>query len=79
MLRFRILPNIKKTYRSEVVVFDKNFNFYQKQQFHSKKALSARLLSVAKNSALCIMSNNRALYILKLKDNTLIDDTFTVA
>ena len=30
-------------------------NFYQKQQLQSKKALPARFLSVAKNSALCVV------------------------
>ena len=30
----------------------KIFNFYQKQQHHSKKVLPTRLLSVAKNSLL---------------------------
>ena len=41
----------KKIYRREVVVFEKIENFYQKQQLLSQKALPARLLSVAKNSA----------------------------
>ena len=33
---------MKKIYRSEVVVLMKIENFCQKQQLHSKKALSAR-------------------------------------
>ena len=43
---------MKKIYRREVVVFDKNFQFLSKKQLLSKKLLLARLLSVAKNSAL---------------------------
>ena len=46
---------MRKIYRSEVVFFDKIENFYQKQQLHSKEPLSARLLSVAKNSALYVL------------------------
>ena len=36
----------------------KIFNFYQKKQLPSEKNLLARLLSVAKNSALYVMPNN---------------------
>ena len=39
--------------------FDKNFQFLLKKQLHSTKPLSARLLSVAKNSALCVMLYQR--------------------
>ena len=53
----------RKTYRREVVFLIKIFNFYQKKQLLTKKDLSARLLSVAKNSALFALYSNTILAI----------------
>ena len=38
--------------------FNKNFQFLSKKQLPSKEHLPARLLSVAKNSALCALSSS---------------------
>ena len=44
---------MKKIYRIEVVFFDKNHTImHEKKQLQSKAPFPARLLSVAKNSAL---------------------------
>ena len=46
----------KGFFGEKLFFFIKIENFYKKQQLRSKKALPARLLSEAKNSALCVMS-----------------------
>ena len=63
-----ILLDMRKIYRREVVFFDKIENFYQKKQLASKEPLPARLLSVAKNSALYALSSSMEGYFLKKQE-----------
>ena len=59
----------EKIYRSECIVLIEIKIFYPKQYIHYEAFFPARLLSVAKNSALCVMSNNMVMNITKKTHN----------